>query len=374
MNKLRLRGSMKSSRSKASVLGISVAVSGLILAACGSSSSGASSNSSTSNSAAPATTSANAAAAAYFKGKTITLIAPDNPGGGFDQYARIVAPALAKYLGATVNVENVNGGGTVVGTNQMAAASPDGLTLSVVNTGGDIASLIEKQPGQNFDLSKLSWVGQAGSSPSVLITSPNSGVTSFSQLLTVKTPIKVVDVRNGTGDMFNRIVLGAFNIPHTFITGFTSTGTLKQGFLAGDGQYAFENMPTFLSMLNGGQAKALLVTTKPTLPVLVKAAGTAVTLSQALSSATLTAPQTAAIKEAIALSSLDYDFAGPPGIPAARLAVLRDAFQKAVADPTTVAQATKEGEPLNFIDGASVATQVTAAITNGAAISAYVNG
>lgn len=371
MIKLRLRGSAKPARSKATALGISVATAGMVLAACGSSSSGASS---TSNSAAPTTTSANAAAAAFYKGKTITLIAPDAPGGGFDQYARIIAPALATYLGATVNVENVNGGGTVVGTNQMAAASPNGLTLGVVNTGGDIASLIEKQPGQNFDMTKLSWVGQAGSSPSVLITSPNSGVTSFSQLLSIKTPIKVVDVRNGTGDMFNRIVLGAFSIPHTLITGFTSTSALKQGFLAGDGQYAFENMPTFLSMLKGGQAKALLVTTKPTLPVLVTAAGNAVTLSEALSSATLSSTQKAAINEAIALSALDYDFAGPPGIPAARLAVLRAAFQKAVADPTTVAQATKEGEPLGFIDGASVASQVTTAVANGSTISTYVNG
>lgn len=363
---------MNKSRLKASAIGVAVASAGMLLAACGSSSS--SGSASTSNSAAPSTTSAAASAASYFKGKTITLIAPDNPGGDFDLYARIIAPALGKYLGATVNVENVNGGGTVVGTNQMAAASPNGLTLSVVNTGGDIASLIEKQPGQSFDLTKLSWVGQAGTSPSVFVTSPNSGVTKFSQLLTIKTPIKVVDVRNGTGDMFNRVVLGAFNIPHTFVTGFTSVSALKQGFLAGDGQYAFENMPPFLSMLDGGQAKALLVTSAPTLPKLVSAAGTAVTLSQALSSTTLTSAQSAAIKEAEALSVLDYDFAGPPGIPAARLAVLRDAFQKALADPSTVAQANKESEPLGFVSGSTVASEVSSAISQGASISTYVNG
>lgn len=365
------RGTKSKPRLKVPALGVVVASAGMLLAACGSSSSAATSSS---GSAAPTTTSANAAAAAYFKGKTITLIAPDNPGGDFDLYARIIAPALSKYLGATVNVENVNGGGTIVGTNQMAASSPNGLTISVVNTGGDIASLIEKQPGQSFDLTKLSWIGQAGTSPSVFVTSPHSGVTKFSQLLSIKTPIKVVDVRNGTGDMFNRVVLGAFNIPHTFVTGFTSVSALKQGFLAGDGQYAFENMPPFLSMLTGGQATALLVTSKPTLPKLVQAAGSAVTLSQALSSATLSSAQTAAIKEAEALSVLDYDFAGPPGIPAARLAVLRDAFQKALADPSTIAQANKESEPLGYVSGSTIATEVDSAISQGASISTYVNG
>ncbi len=352
-------------------LGITGVSAGIILAACGSSSSN---SSSTSNSGAPTTTSGTAAAAAFFKGKTITLIAPDNPGGGYDQYARLIAPGLSAALGATVNVENVNGGGTVVGTNQMAAAAPDGLTLGMVNTGGDLASLVEKKPGQNFDLAKLSYVGQPGTSPSVFLTSPKSGITSFSQLMTVKTPIKVVDVRNGTGDMFNRVVLGAFNIPHTFITGFTSTSTLKQGFLAGDGQYLFENLPPMRSMLDSGQAKALLVTFTPTLASLQSSVRGAVTLSNALSSVSLGASQSAAVKEALALGGLTYDLAGPAGIPTARLDLLRQALAKVVAERSTIAQASKEGVPLNFVDGATVQSEVVSAVKNAQLIAAYVNG
>lgn len=360
-------------RKRVSVMGIGVAAAGMLLAACGSGSTSSSSTSS-SSSGSTATTSATAAAAAYFKGKTITLIAPDNPGGDFDLYARIVAPALGKYLGATVNVENVNGGGTVVGTNQMAAAKPNGLTLGVVNFGGDEASLIEKKTGQNFNLAKLSYIGQPGSSPSVFITQPNSGFNSFKQLLSVKTPIKVVDVRNGTGDMMNRVVLGAFNIPHTFITGFTSVSALKQGFLAGDGQFAFENLPPFRSMLDGGQAKALLTTFEPTLPTLKKAVGSAITLSQALKLTTLTSAQNAAVKEALALSNVTFDFAGPAGIPSARLAVLREAFKKALADPSTIAAAAKEGEPLSYTSGATVTSEIQTAISQASTISTYVNG
>lgn len=358
-------------RKKFSAMGIGIAAAGMLLAACGSGSSSASTSSSSGSS---STTSASSSAAAYFKGKTITLIAPDNPGGDFDLYARIVAPALGKYLGATVNVENVNGGGTVVGTNQMAAAKPNGLTLGVVNFGGDEASIIEKKTGQNFNLAKLSYIGQPGSSPSVFITQPNSGFASFKQLLSVKTPIKVVDVRNGTGDMMNRVVLGAFNIPHTFITGFTSVSALKQGFLAGDGQFAFENLPPFRSMLDGGQAKALLTTFEPTLASLKKAVGSAITLNQALKLTTLTSAQSAAVKEALALSNVTFDFAGPAGIPSARLAVLRAAFKKALADPSTIAAAAKEGEPLSYTSGSTVTSEVQNAIAQASTISTYVNG
>lgn len=362
---------LKSGRSGLSIVAVGVASAGMLLAACGSSSSAGSSGSSP---AGTASTSAASAAAAYFKGKTITIIAPDKPGGGYDQYARLIAPGLASVLGATVNVENVDGGGTVVGTNQMAAASPNGLTLGMVNVGGDLASLVEHKTGQNFDLSKLSYVGQPGTSPSVFFTQPNSGVTSFSQLLSVKAPIKVVDVRNGTGDMLNRVVLGAFNIPHTFITGFTSTGALKQGFLAGDGQYAFENLPPMRSLLDGGQARALLVTFQPTLANLQKSVKGSVTLSTALQSANLSSTQSAAVKEALSLASLTYILAGPAGIPSDRLTVLRDALKKVIAQQSTISDAAKEGVPLNFKDGATIQSEAVAAVKNASLIDSYVNG
>ena len=109
--------------------------------------------------------------AGYFKGKTITLIAPDAPGGSYDSYARLFAPYVGQELGATINVENVNGAGTLQGSNQMAAATPNGLTIGMVNVGGDIASLVEKQPGQSFTMSK--WTGSASRCRSRTRSSPN---------------------------------------------------------------------------------------------------------------------------------------------------------------------------------------------------------
>lgn len=353
---------------KALLTAIWAVVTSIIFAACGSSSPASAAKSSSS----PATTSASAAAAAYFKGKTITIIAPDSPGGDFDLYARIIAPALGKYLGATVNVENVPGAATVVGTNQMAAAAPNGLILGMIDTSADIGSLIQKKPGQNFDLTKLSWIGQMGTSPDVFLTSPKSGVTTFSQLLHTTTPINVLDTSGSLGDLFNKAVLGAFHIPYKLITGYGTSSALKQGLLANDGQFLFENLPPFLSMLRGGQAKALLVTSEPTLSTLSQAVGNATTLSQALKSVTLTSAETAALNEVQALSNLDFDLAGPPGIPAARLAVLRSAFQKALSDPSTVAKANTESEPLGYVSGPQVASNVISAISKGSAILVYV--
>ncbi|MGC8512754.1 MAG: tripartite tricarboxylate transporter substrate-binding protein [Acidimicrobiales bacterium] len=340
------------------------------LSACGSTKSSTSSATTTSGSSS-ATTTGTAAAASYFKGKTITLISPDSPGGGYDLYARLFAPYLASALGATVNVENVNGGGTLVGTNQMAASAPNGLTLGLVNIGGDIASSVEKQPGINFDLTKLSWIGQPGQVPNVLVTQPGSGITSFSSLLHASSPVPVLDIRSGVGDLLNRVVFGAFHIPTNLLTGFNEVAALKQGFLAKDGKLIFESVPSMASLITAGEAVPLLVTN--TTAQYSKLLGNIPSLSSELSSVTLSSSDSAAVKEGLLLSDLSDDFAGPPGIPAAELTVLRDAFSQAAASPALQAQATKQHLAIGPTDGATLASEVTTAVAQGSAISPYVS-
>ena len=43
---------------------------------------------------------------AFFTGKTVRFVVGFGPGGGYDAYARMLAPYLSKTLGATVIVEN----------------------------------------------------------------------------------------------------------------------------------------------------------------------------------------------------------------------------------------------------------------------------
>ena len=65
--------------------------------------------------------------------RTITIIVPYPAGGPTDQLARVVANALSKKFGQNVIVENVTGGGTIIATNRVAKATPDGYTLLLHN-------------------------------------------------------------------------------------------------------------------------------------------------------------------------------------------------------------------------------------------------
>jgi tripartite-type tricarboxylate transporter receptor subunit TctC len=69
------------------------------------------------------------AEAQTYPDRTIRIIVPQPPGGGFDTVARILADKLAPLLGQGFVVENKTGAGTLVGTEAAAKAPADGYTL-----------------------------------------------------------------------------------------------------------------------------------------------------------------------------------------------------------------------------------------------------
>jgi tripartite-type tricarboxylate transporter receptor subunit TctC len=71
------------------------------------------------------------AAAQVFPNKPLKVVVPQPPGGGFDFVGRLLADRLSKQLTQPVVVENRPGSGTLIGTDAVAKAAPDGYTLLV---------------------------------------------------------------------------------------------------------------------------------------------------------------------------------------------------------------------------------------------------
>ena len=74
-----------------------------------------------------------APAAATYPDRTVTIVVPYPAGGPPDQLARIVADKLSKKFGQNFIVENVTGGSTIIASNRVAKAEPDGYTLLLHN-------------------------------------------------------------------------------------------------------------------------------------------------------------------------------------------------------------------------------------------------
>jgi tripartite-type tricarboxylate transporter receptor subunit TctC len=72
-------------------------------------------------------------AAAAYPDRNVTIVVPYPAGGPTDQLARQVADKLSKKFGQNFIVENVTGGSTIIASNKVAKAAPDGYTLLLHN-------------------------------------------------------------------------------------------------------------------------------------------------------------------------------------------------------------------------------------------------
>src|SRR4051812_13481621 len=70
--------------------------------------------------------------AASWPSKPVRLIVPFAPGGATDAMARMLAQRMSVAWKQPVIVDNRPGAGTVIGTDAIAKASPDGYTLGLV--------------------------------------------------------------------------------------------------------------------------------------------------------------------------------------------------------------------------------------------------
>jgi tripartite-type tricarboxylate transporter receptor subunit TctC len=91
-------------------------------------------------------------AAQDYPNRVVTIIVPYPAGGPTDQVARVLAQALSDRLKQSFIVEDISGGGTIIATNKVAHATPDGYTLLIHNL--QISANVALYKNLNFDTEK----------------------------------------------------------------------------------------------------------------------------------------------------------------------------------------------------------------------------
>ena len=109
---------------------------------------------------------------AGFPNRPVRLVVPFAAGGTNDTVGRIVADRLSTHLGQPIVVDNRGGANSVVGSEIVAQASPDGYTLVIVAAGFAVnPSLMKKLPYDS--LRDFAPVGLVGSGPYLLVVHPS---------------------------------------------------------------------------------------------------------------------------------------------------------------------------------------------------------
>ena len=89
------------------------------------------------------------ASAADYPNRPVKLIVPFGAGGPADLYARILAQHLSEETKQAFVIEDRPGAGSIIGTDAVAKAAPDGYTLLIMsNTHTTNESLIPNKPFQ----------------------------------------------------------------------------------------------------------------------------------------------------------------------------------------------------------------------------------
>ena len=69
-----------------------------------------------------------------YPSKPIRMIVPFPPGGGVSAVARVIGPKLTESWGQQVVIDNRPGGNTIIGSEALVRAAPDGYTLIMVSS------------------------------------------------------------------------------------------------------------------------------------------------------------------------------------------------------------------------------------------------
>ena len=284
----------------------------------------------------------------FYRGKTVTYVVATSPGGGHDFYGRLVSRHMEKQLpGSTFIIRNVPGAGHLLGANTVYASKPDGLTIGTFSTGLTVSQIVGKE-GVRFDLTKMSWIGKGAADTRVMLVANKSGFNSFADLKNANREIKMATGGVGAGDYNETIIVGqAFNLKLKPMLGY------------GGGERAMAMMRGELDGTIGGYSSSEEIGAT-TQGKIVLAFGDDVPNATNAREVATTEMQRKVVALLEGQGTIYRLLAGPPDIPADRLAALRKAFLDAYNSPDLRTELGKR--PVSPVGGEKVAALIAEVI------------
>jgi tripartite-type tricarboxylate transporter receptor subunit TctC len=200
-----------------------------------------------------------AASAQDYPNHLITLIVPFPPGGGVDLIGRLVGQRLSAALGQQVVVENRGGAGGMIGTRDIAKATPDGYTLGVVLTGMSLS------PNAGYDVNKdFSPIGVIASTPIFVVANPSLPAKSLADIIALakKQPGKLT-AGTPPAPTINYFATRLFNLLANVditVVSYKGTAALTNDVLGNHVPIGFDTIPAAISNVQAKQLRAIAVT------------------------------------------------------------------------------------------------------------------
>ena len=275
-------------------------------------------------------------AMASFPEKDITLVVPFSPGGGFDTYARLIAPYLEKHLPNKVHVviRNEPGAGGRKGLADVYRSKPDGYKIVIVNVpGAMVPPIIGRKVG--YDLQKITWIARVSDDAYLLCVPGKSSIKTFADFKAYAAKHKVKMPSTGAGstaDAMAKVILGVLGVNGDIVTGYKGTKEMTLALMRGDTPAGILPQQSTRKYIQAGDIRALLTTDD------------------------VSAYKGVPTAKSLGLEDLNGLYihrliAAPPGTPPSIQKILSDAFMAAMADPAAKAAAAKAHRPFAPLSG-----------------------
>jgi tripartite-type tricarboxylate transporter receptor subunit TctC len=273
--------------------------------------------------------------------QTISFYVGASTGGGYDSYARTIAPFLGRYLPGkpTVIVRNMPAADGLALANYVNNIAPrDGTVLAISPAQVYLPQVLT--PGKfNFDVRQFGWIGTISTTTDVLAVFKTTNVASIEDAKKKEVPLGAVGVV-GTGTIYpllsNALLGTKFRIIHGYPGGTEINLAMENGEVQGRVNQWNSWLTQRPNWIQEGKLSYLFQSGPPVLenvPRLVDL---------------VTTPQQKAMVGVIDLLQLvGRSIYTTPALAPERLEVIRKAFENAVADPEFIEGMKRRGLELN---------------------------
>jgi tripartite-type tricarboxylate transporter receptor subunit TctC len=295
-----------------------------------------------------------------FADKAIRIIVPYAPGAAYDRLARIVGRRIGSYIpgNPSVLVQNMPGGGGAVATNYLYNVAPkDGTAMAILNPALVLPQLTGLS-GVKFDKAKFNWLGSLQNVNVACMVRKEAGLKSFSELLQPQGKLLHFGATApGSSNYIWAAFLKEIGARVQIVSGYAGAAPIYSAMQQGE--------------LDGvcSTWDAMRITARPLHQIGTEGAGQAITdiIVQTGDKPAHDLPKVPLIRQflkteregaiADAFSAPDEvtrAFAVPPGVPPARVSLLRKAFNDVVEDPQLKEMTRKTGDELSPSSGEHV--------------------
>jgi len=289
----------------------------------------------------------------YYEGKTITVVIGAKS-GSLEIASRIVSRHLGKHIAGnpTVIVQNMPGAAHLVATNHVFnAARPDGLTLLAVNPAVGIGQL-SKGNAVRFDLRKFEWLGSSGADGVALSIRTDLPYKTWDDLKKANRELVVGTTGPGSNAHDFPLLLKEFaGAKFRLVSGYPANSDVLLAIERKEVDVWAAFATTIKLAADRGVVRPL-VRNRVASPGFEKLPADEDLATSAVGKAIM------GIRAAP--SAIGRAFAAPPGTPADRVKVLRDAFAKALQDKELLADAQKAKIGMSYISAEEVARMFAA--------------